>query len=714
MPDEVVKEFSKRRLQVLDHLEREGTSGFYAARVAAVATRDRKEPIDLPRLRDEWRARAAEHGLGRRELKRLLGRTVEKELSEHEVAEIAAHLVGPDGLTERRSTFAGPDTVMAWAEAERQGAPVERVLALVDRFLARHDVVAVQRAAVGRPGRFSTDELIRHERAALGLALPSRQVWAPIVSKETMEHLSHERADELGNEQLAMVRAVATNPDRVVCVVGHAGAGKTAALGALADAFRHEGYLALGAAPSGVAAATLEAETGVPSVTLHRLLAETWGQGGLPRECLLLVDEAGMADTRTLSKVLWQVHHADGKLVLVGDPGQLAAVGPGGLFAALVERNGAIELSDNHRQRSELERHALTLLREGGSRDYLAHTAEHGHLYVAKGRTEAKARLVADWWRAASDDLAGSVMIAYRRSDVAELNAVARTVLDREGRLKPERLRLDSGLEFAVGERVLLIRNDRALGVANGQRGTVVALDRDERSVGVELDDRRRLTLPAGYLDGGHVRHAYALTGHKTQGITVEHAFVLAPGEGRLKEWGYVALSRARGDTHVYAVEREIDPDASPHRPNPQGPVERLADALTRSAAQTLAVDTAKSTSPETFARRARMLRDRRQKLEQRRDRAARELHQATRDLSSLGLIGRARHARQLRNEIGERRERLAGLDRGLERLEREARETRERANELHRTQPQPERDLGRERELGRTPERSLSCGIEL
>jgi conjugative relaxase-like TrwC/TraI family protein len=714
VPDEVLREFSKRRLQVLDHLEREGTSGFYAAKVAAVATRDRKEPIDLPRLREEWQARAAEHGLGRRQLKRLLGRTVERELGEHEIAMIATHLAGPEGLTETRSTFAGPEAVMAWAQIQRQGAPVGQVLALVDRFLRLDDVALVERAAVGRPAVFSTRELLRHEQAALRLAAPDRRVQAPAVLEETIEQLIRDRADVLGAEQQAMVRAAASRPDRVVCVVGHAGAGKTAALGALAEAFRREGYLTLGAAPSGVAAANLEAETGVPSVTLHRLLSATWGRGGLPRECLLLVDEAGMADTRTLGSILWQVHHADGKLVLVGDPVQLPAVGPGGLFAALVERNGAIELHDTRRQRDEFERRALTQLREGGSRDYLAHTAEQGRLHVAESRTEAKAKLVADWWREAANDLEGTVMIAYRRSDVAELNSVARTLLEREGRLGPERLRLATGLELSLGERVLCTCNDRALEVANGQRGTVIEVDGEQRAIVVELDDRRRLTLPARYLDAGHVRHAYALTGHKTQGLTVEHAFVLAEGKGKLREWGYVALSRARGDTHLYTVEREIDPDASPHRLESHGPVERLADALTRSAAQTLATDATKSTNPDALARRMRLLRDRRQKLEERRDRAARELRRATRDLASLGLIDRARRGRRLRNEIGVRRERLAGLDRELEWLERELRSTRERAHELYRSQPPPERGLGRERELGRTPERSLDRGIEL
>jgi conjugative relaxase-like TrwC/TraI family protein len=89
VPEAALRAFSQRRAQVLDYLERRGSSDFYAARVAAIETRDRKEPVDLPRLRLEWAARAAGHGLGRRELRRLLGRAVVRELDEHEVA---AHL----------------------------------------------------------------------------------------------------------------------------------------------------------------------------------------------------------------------------------------------------------------------------------------------------------------------------------------------------------------------------------------------------------------------------------------------------------------------------------------------------------------------------------------------------------------------------------------------------------------------------------------------
>ena len=246
-------------------------------------------------------------------------------------------------------------------------------------------------------------------------------------------------------------------------------------------------------------------------------------------------------------------------------------------------------------------------------------------------------------------------MIAYRRADVAELNTVARALLDREGRLGRDRLRLDNGTELAVGDRILCTRNDRRLEIANGSRGTVSAVDREQRAVEVELDDHRRLTLPARYLDAGHVAHAYALTGHKTQGLTLERAFVLADDRRALREWGYVALTRAREQTRLYTTATELEPDAPPHRPEPDGPVDRLADALTRPAAETLALDAA-TTRPDpteraALARQTRQLREQRLALEKERLDTTRQLHQTNRTLAGLGVLGRARHGRALRDE---------------------------------------------------------------
>ena len=93
-----------------------------------------------------------------------------------------------------------------------------------------------------------------------------------------------------------MVRQAVSSPNRVVCVVGLAGAGKTTATRAAGEAFRSAGVPVFGAAPSGIAAEKLQDATGIPSTTLHRLL-----QTELPDRCVVIVDEAGMAETRVLT-----------------------------------------------------------------------------------------------------------------------------------------------------------------------------------------------------------------------------------------------------------------------------------------------------------------------------------------------------------------------------------------------------------------------------
>ncbi|MGH2820498.1 MAG: MobF family relaxase, partial [Actinomycetota bacterium] len=133
VPRAVVDAFSTRRAQVLEHMGEQGTSGFYAAQVAAVATRERKEEIDLPRLSEEWHARAGEHGLGRAKLDGLLHRSPYREPTPTELVRIAERLLGPEGLTEKRSAFSEPELVMAWAQAHVQGASVERIRLLVSR-----------------------------------------------------------------------------------------------------------------------------------------------------------------------------------------------------------------------------------------------------------------------------------------------------------------------------------------------------------------------------------------------------------------------------------------------------------------------------------------------------------------------------------------------------------------------------------------------------
>jgi conjugative relaxase-like TrwC/TraI family protein len=581
----VIDAFSRRRAQVVEHMDEHATSGFWAAQVAALDTRDRKEHLDLVQLREDWRARAAEHGFGLTELAATLHRTVRQEPTSHELLEIARRLLGHEGLTEQTTAFSDPDLVMAWAEAHPQGASADRVRRLATRFVGMDGVEPVgEEPQPGRPARYSTRELIETERAALALVERGLDSGAPVVPDELLAS-SARAATTLSSEQQAMLRAVASSPDRVICVVGLAGTGKTTATLAVADAFKAAGIAVVGAAPSGIAAEKLQDETGVPATTLHRLL-----QQELPERGVVVVDEAGMADTRVLAPLLERVEQVQGKLVLIGDPNQLPAVGAGGLFAGIVERHGAIELGENRRQQDADERRALEAIRNGLGRDYLAFSEGAGRLVASETPLAAKTRLLADWWAAARDDLPGNVMIALRRRDVSELNALARELMDTHGQLGRERLKV-AETEFAAGDRVVCQRNSRELGVKNGTRGTVEQIDRDRRTLSLATDRGDRIELRDRYLQDGHVRHAYAITGHAGQGVTVDRAFVLGIGGTRLQEWGYVALSRARQETRLYVTAVPRERESHFHELDDRDSVTLLAQALEESAIERLAVD---------------------------------------------------------------------------------------------------------------------------
>lgn len=121
------------------------------------------------------------------------------------------------------------------------------------------------------------------------------------------------------------------------------------------------------------------------------------------------------------------------------------------------------------------------------------------------------------------------------------------------GQLGKEELDV-AGRAFAVGDRVMTTRNARKwLGVLNGTQGEVASIDRCRGKLTLRTDGERDVILPTSYLQSGHLTHAYAMTGHKAQGMTTARCFAL--GDDTLyKEWGYTALSRGKKENRLYLV----------------------------------------------------------------------------------------------------------------------------------------------------------------
>jgi ATP-dependent exoDNAse (exonuclease V) alpha subunit len=188
--------------------------------------------------------------------------------------------------------------------------------------------------------------------------------------------------------------------------------------------------------------------------------------------------------------------------------------------------------------------------------------------------------MVTDWAESQAEGTGGP-MLALHHDDVADLNRRARRHLKQQGKLNDEHDL--SGRRFAVGDKVVGLRNDYRSGILNGTTGTVTAIHPTEGALTLRTVGGDEIRLPRSYLRHGHLDHAYALTIHKAQGATYDRAFVL--GDDRLyREAGYTALSRAGGGTQLYAV--GPDPSHDEHRTHATDPADQRLRAALRTTRQ--------------------------------------------------------------------------------------------------------------------------------
>jgi conjugative relaxase-like TrwC/TraI family protein len=633
VPKALLRAFSKRTEQIEAEVERLEADGRERTprlvKWAVHATRKPKEHEAPETIHAKWRGEAAELGNDPDELVRTVtGRARDRapQVSDQTVQAVFARLAGPDGLTGQASTFARHDVIVALG-AGLAGASQGELEALADRFCAERAVsVVADRALEER--RWSTPELLGVEQRLVTAAVDRTNEQTGVVSHESVR-AALAAYPTVGAEQAGLVRDVCLDGAGVRVVVGRPGTGKTYTLGVARHAFQLDGYRVLAAAPTGIATVSLEAEGFEEVATVDRLLVDLDRERATDRSpngqrspgrhsasegplldarTVLVVDEAGMVGSRKLTRLLDHAQHARAKVVLVGDDRQLAAIDAGGGFRALRVRLGASELVENRRQLHAWQREAIELVRQGQVDDAVALYQAHDRVVAADSKPALTLALLNDWWAAwqdaERDPERGVVVLAARRDEVDRLNTACQQVMATNGRLGPERLRVEDR-EVGVGDRVVCGKNALGqLGVANGTRGLVTALDQQARTLTLRLDGKqeREVTLPRWYLDGRgqgernrRVDLAYATTGHRAQGLTKWRALVRVTG-AEDGNWFTVQLSRAKEDTRLYAVvgpepqgAAELDlPDIDPGDACAQ-----LARGLSRPGGETLALDTA-------------------------------------------------------------------------------------------------------------------------
>ena len=566
VPKPLQEQFSKRSEPIQDWLAEHGYGGARAAQAAALDTRPTKAAVDRPALFARWREEGLAAGWGPEQAARLLARGA----WEHDRPAEPALADLREGLVEQQSTFAERDAWRALAEAMQGAGGLAEVETRMEAFWRDPQIVNLKDNDHGF-GRWSTESLRQLEATAIVRAEIGAEDRAHALAPERVRAVLDARPT-LSAEQTEAVRYLCERSGAVATVEGLPGTGKSVLLDAARAAWETAGYTAIGAALSGKAALGLQESAGIPSATLHARLHE-WAQpGALDARTVVVVDEAGMVDSRKLAAVIDATRAAGAKLVLVGDHRQLQPIEAGGLFRALAERIETANLTEIRRQAAPWAREAVHAVAEGRAGAALHAYEERGLLHVGDGKAETVEALVSAWAEAGRDHPAASrLMLAGARADVRALNHQAREHLQQTGPLgQGQTIATAHGpREFAVGERIVCTRNSTPYGVKNGQLGTVEGIEvrREGATLRVRLDEGGRVaTLPTARYS--HLDHGYALTTHKAQGATVDRAFVLAGGNLANRELGLVQLSRHRQDAQVFVDRGFYEQERLEHGPD--------------------------------------------------------------------------------------------------------------------------------------------------
>ena len=440
-------------------------------------------------------------------------------------------------------------------------------------------LIELKPETIGRYGevqelaRLSTREMVTIERSMIETAQGMSGALSHPVGTASIERALEARS-YLVDEQRDAVRHV-TGDEQIAAVVGLAGAGKSTMLAAAREAWEADGYRVRGAALAGKAAEGLEASSGIESRTLASL-EMSWrnGRHELSDRDVLVIDEAGMVSSKQMARFVEAAGQSGAKLVLVGDPEQLQPIQAGAAFRAITEQTGVARLDEIRRQGEDWQREA--------SRDFAGHRTgealkaydEHGAIRFAETREDARAAIVegvmADR-EAHPDD--SRLVLTYRRADVRDLNEAIRGELQARGEIDEGlALRTNNGeRRFAEHDRILFLENDRELGVKNGMLGTVTHVEEgrlvarldnggpqpgsggsagDRNAVGEAGAQAREVAISLESYAA--IDHGYATTIHKSQGATVDRAFVLA-SPGMDAHLAYVAMTRHREDVELHA-----------------------------------------------------------------------------------------------------------------------------------------------------------------
>ena len=347
----------------------------------------------------------------------------------------------------------------------------------------------------------------------------------------------------LSEEQKAAVRNCLEN--NITIITGGPGTGKTTIINTLVRIFSFLDMSVALAAPTGRAAKRMEEASGMPAMTIHRMLEFVWSEDDAVlnfgrdednplEQDVIIVDEASMIDLMLMDGLLKAVKDGT-RIIFTGDADQLPSVGAGNVLRDMIasEYICTVRLKEIFRQSEDSG--IVTNSHMINSGEYPEQVSGNGFYIIRKDREEEITDTIKEYCSGRLEnafDFIGTasdiqVLTPTKRGllGAPSLNSILQEVINPASDDKDE-LRIGSRI-FRTGDKVMQLRNNYGAewrtdyfmtegeGIFNGDMGIVESIDKENRSMVVRIDDRL-VTYEDEMFD--EVDLAYAITVHKSQG----------------------------------------------------------------------------------------------------------------------------------------------------------------------------------------------------
>ena len=351
-----------------------------------------------------------------------------------------------------------------------------------------------------------------------------------LFSNMTIEELEQKTGIHYEGKQIdAINTAIEKN---IMVLTGGPGTGKTTVTRGIIEMLTSMGLNIILAAPTGKAAKRMSELTGRQAKTIHRLLSYNPSTGCAYNEFnpfledVLIVDEASMINILLMDMLIRAVPRRM-KVILIGDIDQLPAIGPGNVLKDIINSDmiPVVELDKIFRQAQD-----SNIIMN-------AHRVKNGEMVVFDNSKKSDFFMLSG-----SDDINKSVVelvtkrlpAAYgvQPKDIQVLTPMKKCEVgvDKLNELlqkaiNPEGVEVKRGnVIYRIGDKVIQTVNNYEKDVFNGDSGTIVHINLDEKLVFIQFDER---VVSYSYPELEEVSLAYAMTIHKSQGS--EYPIIVVP-----------------------------------------------------------------------------------------------------------------------------------------------------------------------------------------